>query len=130
MANFQLNLAMRSFTTLDEAARTYDAVFRAWDRASTLLPVDVHRMSYERLVVDARAEFEPLVEWLGLNMSERSLDHTAIARERGRVRTASYSQIGEQLYTRSSGRWRNYERHLEPVLPVLAPWVERMGYAI
>ena len=35
MANFQLNQAMRSFTDLDEAARTYDAVFDAWTRAET-----------------------------------------------------------------------------------------------
>ena len=128
MANFQLNLAMRSFTTLEEAALTYDAVFRAWDRGRALFPVDVHQLRYERLVEDARSEFVPLVEWLGLALDDRALDHTATAKERGRVRTASYSQIGEQLYTRARGRWRNYEAHLAPVLPILLPWARRMGY--
>ena len=50
MANFQLNQAMRSFTMLDEAARTYDAVFDAWTRAEALLPLNVHRVRYERMV--------------------------------------------------------------------------------
>lgn len=128
MANFQLNLAMRSFTTLEEAALTYDAVFRAWERGRSLFPVDVHAVRYERLVEDARGEFGPLVQWLGLALDDRALDHTATAKERGRVRTASYSQIGEQLYTRARGRWRNYEAHLAPVLPILLPWARRMSY--
>ena len=52
MANFQLNVAMRSFTSLDEAAKTYDAVFSVWHRAQALLPVQSHAVRYERLVVD------------------------------------------------------------------------------
>lgn len=128
MANFQLNLAMRSFTTLEEAALTYDAVFRAWERGTGLFPVDVHHLRYERLVDDARGEFAPLVRWLGLELDDRALDHTRTAKERGRVRTASYSQIGETLYTRARGRWHNYEQHLAPVLPILLPWAQRMGY--
>lgn len=128
MANFQLNLAMRSFTSLDEAARTYDAVFRAWERGISLFPIDHHAVRYERLVEDARKELTPLVEWLGLEWNDRLLDHTETARERGRVRTASYSQIGETLYTRASGRWRRYADQLAPVTPILRPWAEKMGY--
>lgn len=128
MANFTLNPAMRSFTDIGEAAHTYDAVFRAWHRASELFPVETHAVRYERLVEDARAELEPLVEWLGVAWSDRLLAHDETARNRGRVRTASYSQIGEKLYTRASGRWRRYEAELAPVMPILAPWIARMGY--
>jgi len=129
MANFQLNLAMRSFTDIEEAARTYDAVWQAWHRGIELFPADWRAVRYERLVVDPRAELEPIMEWLGLEWNDRLLDHTTTARERGRVRTASYSQIGETLYTRASNRWLRYASHLEPVMPILRPWAERMGYA-
>jgi tetratricopeptide (TPR) repeat protein len=128
MANFTLNFAMRSFTGLEEAARTYDAVWRAWHRAIELFPVDWRAVRYERLVVDPRTELEPIVSWLGLQWNDRLLDHTTTARERGRVRTASYAQIGESLYTRASYRWRRYASQLEPVLPILEPWAERMAY--
>jgi tetratricopeptide (TPR) repeat protein len=128
MANFQLNLAMRSFTTLDEAARTYDAVFAAWERATALLPVDHHAVRYERLVSDTEAELRPLVGWLGLEWDDALLDHTGTAKDRGRVRTASYSQIGEKLYTRARYRWRRYADALAPVVPILRPWAEKMGY--
>jgi tetratricopeptide (TPR) repeat protein len=129
MANFTLNVAMCSFTDLEEAARTYDAVFRMWHRAGELFPLQSHAVRYERLVEDARGELQPLVQWLGLDWNESLLAHDKTARERGRVRTASYAQIGEKLYTRASGRWRRYADQLAPVMPILAPWIARMGYA-
>lgn len=128
MANFQLNFAMRSFTSLEEAALTYDAVFTAWEQAVRLFEADYRTVRYERLVVDPGAELRPLVEWLGLGWDDRLLDHLPAAQARGRVRTASYSQIGEPLYTRARYRWRRYADQLAPVIPILAPWAERLGY--
>lgn len=128
MANFTLNFAMRSFTDLEEAARTYETVFRAWHRASELFPIASHAVRYERLVEDPRGELQPLVTWLGLDWNDRLLAHEETARDRGRVKTASYAQIGEKLYTRASGRWRRYGEQLAPVMPILAPWAARMGY--
>jgi tetratricopeptide (TPR) repeat protein len=128
MANFTLNYAMRSFTDLSEAALTYDTVFRAWHRAGELFPIKAHPIRYERLVEDPRAELQPLVAWLGLDWDDRLLAHEETARTRTRVRTASYAQIGEPLYTRASGRWRRYAEQLAPVMPVLAPWIAKMGY--
>ncbi|MBX7483229.1 tetratricopeptide repeat-containing sulfotransferase family protein [Qipengyuania qiaonensis] len=128
MANFNLNHAMRSFTELEEAARTYDAAFSSWKRATELFAVDWRAVRYERLVENPRTELEPLIEWLGLEWDDRLLDHTETARQRGRVRTASYSQIGEQLYTRAAGRWRRYADQLSPVIPILRPWAEKMNY--
>ena len=54
MSNFALSRAMRSFTDLEEAALLYDAVFDSWTRAESLLPLDVHRIRYERIVEDVR----------------------------------------------------------------------------
>jgi tetratricopeptide (TPR) repeat protein len=128
MANFTINHAMRSFTDLEEAALTYDAAFRAWHRAGEVLPIAAHAVRYERLVENPRGELQPLVAWLGLDWDDRLLAHEEIARARSEVRTASYAQIQEKLYTRASGRWRRYADHLAPVMPILAPWIERMGY--
>ncbi len=130
MSNFQLNRGMRSFTDLEEAARTYDAVFENWTRATALLPVAVHRIRYERMVEDLEAEMRPLLGFLGLPWDPRVLDNTASAARREHIRTASYAQVTEPIYRRSSGRWQRYRAQLEPVLPILAPWAERMGYDI
>jgi tetratricopeptide (TPR) repeat protein len=130
MANFQLNHAMRSFTDLEEAARTYDMVFDAWTRAEALLPLNVHRVRYERMIQDLESEMRPLLAFLGQEWDPAMLDNRAAAAARGHVRTASYSQVTEPIYTRSSGRWERYREQMAPVLPILAPWAERMGYSV
>lgn len=38
--------------------------------------------------------------------------------------TPSYQAVTEKVHTRAVGRWRNYERHFEPVQATLAPFVE------
>jgi tetratricopeptide (TPR) repeat protein len=130
MANFMANHAMRSFMRLSEAALTYDAVFANWTRASELLPLAVHRVRYERMVADLEAEMRPLLAFLGLEWRDAVLDNQASSAARGAVRTASYAQVGQPLYQRAAGRWERYRQHMEPVLPILRPWAERMGYEI
>ena len=128
MSNFQLNYGMRGFTELEEAARTYDVVFDAWTRAEALLPLNVHRVRYERMVEDLEGEMRALLDFLGLRWDPAVLDNRASAAARGHVRTASYSQVTEPIYKRSAGRWERYRDQMAPVLPILAPWAERMGY--
>jgi tetratricopeptide (TPR) repeat protein len=128
MSNFQLNQAMRSFTDLGETARLYDAVFTAWTRARALLPLDIHVVRYEDMIADLEGTMRPLIDYLGLAWDPKVLDNRAAAGERGYVRTASYAQVAEPIYARAAGRWQRYRDQLAPVLPILAPWAERMGY--
>src|SRR4051812_5842320 len=128
MANFQLNQAMRAFTDIEEAALLYDSAMDAWTRARALLPLDVHLIRYERMIEDLEAEMRPLLDFLGVEWDERVLDNRAAARRRDYTRPASYAQVGEPIYRRAAGRWQRYRDQLAPVLPILAPWAERLGY--
>ena len=46
------------------------------------------------------------------------------------ARTASYAQVTEKLYDRSRFRYRHYRAQLEPVIPILQPMIERLGYTV
>jgi tetratricopeptide (TPR) repeat protein len=130
MSNFKLNRAMSNFLRLEDAAALYDLSFSHWERANALFPVEAHAIVYERLIDDMEAEVRPLFDWLGLEWHAGALDHSRTARSRGLITTASYSQVTEPIYKRAAGRWHRYRPHLEPVLPVLAPWVEKFGYTL
>lgn len=130
MQNFQVNQAMASFLDLRDAALLYDRVMAYWQHCRELLPLAVHTIRYEDLVEDVEAEIRPLLAFLGLGWDEKVLDHQRAAEERGFIRTPSYAQVTEGIYSRASGRWVRYRRHLEHVLPILAPWAERFGYAM
>jgi hypothetical protein len=130
VSNFNLNDSMVNFLRLDTAAEFYDLTFRSWENARKLLPLHVHTVVYEQMVQDPRNILRPVIEALGLSWHEGMLDHTKTAAERGVITTASYAQVTQPIYTRSVGRWKRYRKHLEPVLPVLAPWIEKFGYTI
>jgi Flp pilus assembly protein TadD len=125
---FQSNAALRSYSTLEGAALTYDAMFGHMQRARELLPLNLHELRYERLIADPKVELGALIGFLGLEWSDDLLDHRAAAARRGQVQTASYAQIHQPLDAFAKERWRKYSAQMEPVMPILKPWIERMGY--
>ena len=119
---------MASFLELETAAELYDLSFSYWEKAAGLVNLEYRTVVYERLVEDSGRELMPVFDWLGLQWPGESHDHREAARNRGVVRTASYSQVTEPLYKRAAGRWVRYRQHLEPIFPVIEPWVKRFGY--
>jgi tetratricopeptide (TPR) repeat protein len=130
VTNFKPNNGMASFLKLETAAELYDLSFSYFERACELLRPSVHTVVYEKLVADRDRELRPLLQFLNLPWDERVLDHQSTARSRGHIKTASYAQVVEPIYKRSSGRWQNYRKHLEPVFPILEPWVRKFGYEL
>jgi len=128
MQSFTANLGMASFLDIADAADFYDAAMRVWTASIEALPVNSHKIVYEDLVRDPETTLRPLVDFLGLGWDERMLDHRSTASARGHIANPSYNQVTEALHGRAIGRWRRYEKQLEPVLPVLLPWAERLGY--
>lgn len=128
-ANFKLNDAMPNFLRLDTAAELYDLSFKYFEKTRELFDMPVHTVRYENVVADPGAELKPLLEFLGLAWDDQVVDHEATAAKRGRIKTASYAQVAEPLYQRSAGRWQNFRKQLEPVLPVLEPWISKFGYS-
>jgi tetratricopeptide (TPR) repeat protein len=104
-----LDPAMAYAQDLADAAhwyRQYRCLMAHWKR---LYPADIHDLDYDELVADPRPRVEALLRFAGLAWREACLSfHEAD----NAVRTASAAQVREPLYRRSSGRWRNYERHL------------------
>jgi Flp pilus assembly protein TadD len=129
MQSFEPNLGMASFLDIADAADFYDAAMGLWTASAEVLSLNIHRVWYEELVRDPEAVLRPLLKFLSLDWDERVLDHRATALRRGAILNTSYDQVVEPLTTAAVGRWRRYERQLEPVLPVLLPWAEHLGYS-
>jgi len=75
-------------------------------------------------------EMKTVARFLDVPWVDAIVQNRAAARERGHIKTPSYAQVSEPLYSRSIERWRNYRAQLEPVLPVLEPWVREFGYTL
>ncbi|MGN6374664.1 MAG: tetratricopeptide repeat-containing sulfotransferase family protein [Sphingomonas sp.] len=86
-----------------------------------------HELRYETLVADQRGETERLMAAIGLEMEPTQLRF----HERDMVSpTPSYAQVREPLNDRSIGRWRHHQGSLAAIMPLLAPVLERGGFAV
>lgn len=130
MAKFRPNNSMANFLRIDTAAEFYDLTFALWERALALFPAEVFPVVYEEMIDDPEASLRPLIAKLGIEWDQSVLDHQTTAKARGIITTASYDQVTQPLYRRSAGRWKHYRRHLEPIFPILRPWVEKFGYEL
>ena len=128
MRNFSINEAMINFTELASAARLYDRVMSLWSLYREKLPMAVHTVRYESLISAFETTVAECLSFLGLEWEEGMRDFVGTAETRGRINTPSYNQVTQDLYAEASGRWERYQANLEPVLPELLPWVERLGY--
>ena len=128
MQAFEPNDAMANFLSLETGAALYDRVFRFWEQCRAQLPLTVHALRYEDLIADPETEMRFLIGFLGLAWDDRLLDHRRTAAARGTIKTPSYRQVTQPLYRAAAGRWERYRDEMAPVLPVLCPWAERLGY--
>ncbi|HUQ36703.1 MAG TPA: tetratricopeptide repeat protein [Aestuariivirga sp.] len=128
MQPFMLNEAMMNFLSLEQSAKLYAAVMELWSAYQRKLDIDVHALKYEDLIQDLESTCKPLIRFLGLEWHDNLRNYQKTALERGRILTPSYNQVVQPLYKQASGRWIHYRKQMEPVLPVLQPWIEAFGY--
>lgn len=127
MQQFGANDAMSNFNDLADTARYYAAVMDLWlhYRAHLSLPWIEYR--YEDLVEDFEPVARRVLDFLGLPWTEELKNYREKASKRT-INTPSYRDVVNPLYKRAAGRWQRYRAQMEPILPILAPYVAAFGY--
>jgi hypothetical protein len=74
-------------------------------------------VSYEAMTAEPLREGARLARHLGIDWREAM---ARIEHNRAASATASAAQVRQPIYRSSVGRWRNYERHLAPLVDALA----------
>jgi tetratricopeptide (TPR) repeat protein len=128
LSGFMQRMGEVNFSDIRAAADYYDAMMSIWTNACEAMGFNVHTIVYEQLVEDPEKVLRPLIAFLGLDWDDAILDHRRTASDRGTIITPSYDQVVEPVTTRAVGRWKRYREQLDPVLGVLLPWAERLGY--
>ena len=101
---------------LEDCGRRCLAVRRLATHWLKLRPHHMIEINYEKLVTDLEGESRRLIEFLGLGWEPGCLDFQQTERT---VATVSHWQVRQPLYASSVGRWRNYVKHLGPLLAIL-----------
>lgn len=101
-----------------ELAEFYLQYQRLMDHWNGVLPGKVLEVQYEAVVDDLETEVRRILEYCDLPWNDACLRFFETDRA---VKTASSEQVRTPIYSSSKHLWRNYERHLEPMIEVLEP---------
>ena len=128
MQRFRLNESSIHFFDLEASARFYAATMGLWCDYQELPDLNAHPLRYEDLVEDTESTNRRMLEILGEEWDdqvESRADHAALRY----ISTPSFRDVSKPIYRRAAGRWRNYHEQMRGILPILAPFVEKFGYA-
>ena len=98
----------------------FDQYLRLMNHWRSVLPAPIHEVNYEDTVADLEGVANDLLLACGLDYEPGCLE---FHRTQRRVKTASVGQVRQPIYSRSVGRWRNYEADLAPLFQALPPIV-------
>jgi tetratricopeptide (TPR) repeat protein len=101
---------------LDDLGRYYREYQRMMAHWRAVLPVPIFDVVYEEMVAHTDVVSRWLVDFCGLQWSNSCL---RFYENRRPVQTLSHLQVRKPIYTSSIGRWRHYEKYLEPLRKAL-----------
>ena len=128
MQNFLLNNAMTNFLNLEDSAKLYNQVMILWELYNNKLKINFHMIRYEDLIDNFETEVKKLLNYLGVDWSNKVTEFYKTSKKRGMLNTPSYNQVSQPLYTKSIGRWKNYQDQFQDISPILDKWIQKFSY--
>ncbi len=125
---FAVNGYLYEFLSLSGSARFYGAAMRLAELYRAPLGLPWLTVRNEDLIADFDSQAGALCGFLGLDFQDAMRDVSAAAKAR-RIATPSAMQLAQGLTADGVGHWKAYAGELAPIMPLVAPWVERFGYA-
>ncbi len=103
-------------TDLNNCAQQYLVYRRVMEHLTESLGIEVHDAVYEETTGNPEASIRAMLDHVGLPFDQACME---FHKSKKSVHTASAAQIRQPMYTSSSERWKNYEKHIGPLLDVL-----------
>lgn len=89
--------------------RQYERLMEHWKE---VLDIPILDVQYEEVVADQETMSRKIVDFLELEWDEACLNFYKSNRF---AKTASYDQVRQPIYNKSVARYKNYEKHLDPL---------------
>ncbi len=127
MQYLPLNPNSVCFLTLERTAQRYANDMSLWRKLREMIASPWLEVRYEETVGNLEKQARRTLEFLGLPWEPQVLNYRERPRRRA-VGSPTYDAVSQPLYTRAIGRWKNYQKFLEPCVPILQPSIDAFGY--
>jgi tetratricopeptide (TPR) repeat protein len=127
MQPFPLRQTNVAYLSLESTVEEYAALMGMWTTVAPLMKNPFLEVRYEDMVEDLESVARRVLDFLGVPWDPRVLAFDAHARQKA-VRSPTFAEVTKPIFKTAVGRWRNYQKYLEPHLEKLAPFAKRFGY--
>jgi len=127
MQPLALNPVSSAYLSLEGTINQYSSVMGFWRAILPRLRNSWLEIRYETVVEDLQASSRKVLSFLGMEWDEAVLRFHEHARTKA-LRSPSYAEVTKPVSKAAVGRWRNYQKYLEPYLAKLEPFVRAYGY--
>jgi tetratricopeptide (TPR) repeat protein len=124
-----LNTVSVRFLDTKRTAERYALDMTAWLKYREMVEVPWCEIRYEDTVADAEKQARRALDTLALPWDNQVLGYRQRLLDAKRVTSPTYADVAEPIYTRAIGRWKNYERLMEPAMETLEPFIREFGYS-
>jgi tetratricopeptide (TPR) repeat protein len=101
---------------LETIALQYLGYVRMMERWREILDITIHDSVYEDLTADPEPNIRALIDHVAMPFDPACLEPHKTKKS---VHTASIAQVRNPIYKSSRQRWKNYEKHIGPMLDLL-----------
>jgi len=122
-----LNPVTAANLTLEGTVQDYADLMSIWRTLAPMLSGHYLEIKYEDMVEDLESVARRTLGFLGVPWDARVLEFNEHARKK-MVLSPTYADVTQPVYKRARGRWRHYQKYLEPHLEKLEPFVKAFGY--
>ena len=116
-----------AYLSLEGTVNQYANVMGFWLEMLPRMGNQWMYVRYEEMVEDLPAVARSVLEFLGVGFEDNVLKFYEHARAK-RVTSPSRDDVRKPLYRTAVGRWRNYQKYLEPYLPGLERFLKTFNY--
>jgi cytochrome c-type biogenesis protein CcmH/NrfG len=127
MQSLSLNQTAAAFLTLAGGVEDYVALMTMWTTLRPIIKNPWLEVRYEDMVADLESVARRTLDFLGVSWNPTVLKFDEHARQK-LVRSPTYADVAKPVFKTAVGRWRNYQKYLEPHLAKLEPFVKAFGY--
>ena len=124
------NEALIHTYSLEDTVTLYCKTMELWLHYKSIIPFKAMYVRYEDLIDNMPSVTAAILEFLGLPWDDDVLRFHHHALKRGDIRTPSYSQITQPIYSDSKEKWLHYRTHFEPYFKQLKPYADKWGYEL
>jgi len=116
-----------AYLSIEGTVNQYASVMGFWLEMLPRMGDQWMYVRYEEMIDDLPKVAQSVLGFLGVGFEEGVLRFYEHARTK-RVNSPSHADVQKPLYRTAVGRWRNYQKYLEPYLPGLEPFLKAFNY--